>query len=99
MFERFLNPERVTMPDIDIDFDALKREEVINYVKRKYGEKNVALGLTYTTLKAKLVLREVGKLLNIRDDLVDKFTKAIKYDKLKDNLRDEVVIIYILQVM
>lgn len=91
MFERFLNPERVTMPDIDIDFDALKREEVINYVKRKYGEKNVALGLTYTTLKAKLVLREVGKLLNIRDDLVDKFTKAIKYDKLKDNLRDEVV--------
>ena len=91
MFERFLNPERVTMPDIDIDFDALKREEVINYVKRKYGEKNVALGLTYTTLKAKLVLREVGKLLNIRDDLVDKFTKAIKYDKLSVNLRDEVV--------
>ena len=47
--------------------------------------------LTYTTLKAKLVLREVGKLLNIRDDLVDKFTKAIKYDKLSVNLRDEVV--------
>lgn len=91
MFERFLNPERVTMPDIDIDFDALKREEVINYVKRKYGEKCVALGLTYTTLKARLVLREVGKLLNIRDDLVDKFTKAIKYDKLSVNLRDEVV--------
>lgn len=91
MFERFLNPERVTMPDIDIDFDALKREEVINYVKNKYGKNNVALGLTYTTLKAKLVLREVGKLLNIRDDLIDKFTKTIKYDKLSDNLTLDVV--------
>ena len=91
MFERFLNPERVTMPDIDIDFDALKREDVINYVKNKYGKNNVALGLTYTTLKAKLVLREVGKLLNIRDDLIDKFTKTIKYDKLSDNLTLDVV--------
>ena len=69
MFERFLNPERVTMPDIDIDFDAYKREEVIEYVKHKYGENRVALGLTFNTLKSKLVLRDIGKILNINNNI------------------------------
>lgn len=77
MFERFLNPERITMPDIDIDFDAYKREQVIDYVRSKYGMSNVALGLTFTTFKSKLVLREVGKTLNISNNLLDSFIKVL----------------------
>ena len=89
MFERFLNPERITMPDIDIDFDALRREEVINYVREKYGNKKVALGLTFNTLKSKLVLREVGKLLNVDGVLIDKFVKNIDASKtLHDNIQN-----------
>ena len=92
LFERFLNPERVTMPDIDVDFDALKREEVIKYVRNRYGDKNVALGLTFTTLKSKLVLREIGKLLKIIDMLLDNFIKCINGNIcLKDNLINESV--------
>ena len=90
LFERFLNPERVTMPDIDVDFDALKREDVIEYVRNRYGDKNVALGLTFTTLKSKLVLREIGKLLKINDALLDNFIKCINGNvSLKDNLTSE----------
>lgn len=90
LFERFLNPERVTMPDIDVDFDALKREEIIEYVRNRYGDKNVALGLTFTTLKSKLVLREIGKLLKINDTLLDNFIKCINGNIcLKDNLINE----------
>ena len=90
LFERFLNPERVTMPDIDVDFDALKREEIIEYVRNRYGDKNVALGLTFTTLKSKLVLREIGKLLKINDILLDNFIKCINGNIcLKDNLTNE----------
>ena len=87
LFERFLNYERITMPDIDIDFDNTKRDEVINYVKNKYGINCVAGGMTYTTLKTKLVLREVGKLLKLDERLLDKFLKVINRDKsLKENL-------------
>ena len=90
LFERFLNSERVTMPDIDVDFDALKREEIIEYVRNRYGDKNVALGLTFTTLKSKLVLREIGKLLKINDTLLDNFIKCINGNIcLKDNLTNE----------
>lgn len=96
MFERFLNPERITMPDIDIDFDAYKREQVIDYVRSKYGISNVALGLTFTTLKSKLVLREVGKILNISNNLLDSFIKCINGSlSLKDNLKNESVKKYI----
>ena len=92
LFERFLNPERVTMPDIDIDFDATKRDLVIDYVRNKYGEKRVALGLTFNTLKSKLVIREVGKLLKIDSSLVDKFTKVINASlSLEANLNNELV--------
>lgn len=90
LFERFLNPARVTMPDIDIDFDATKREDVINYVKEKYGKNRVALGLTFNTLKSKLVLREVGKLLNVDSNLIDKFVGVIDGAKtLKENATNE----------
>lgn len=96
MFERFLNPERITMPDIDIDFDAYKREQVIDYVRSKYGMSNVALGLTFTTFKSKLVLREVGKILNISNNLLDSFIKCINGSlNLKDNLKNEIVKKYI----
>ena len=96
MFERFLNPERITMPDIDIDFDAYKREQVIDYIRSKYGMSNVALGLTFTTFKSKLVLREVGKILNISNNLLDSFIKCINGSlSLKDNLKNEIVKKYI----
>ena len=92
LFERFLNPSRVTMPDIDIDFDATKRGMVIDYVKEKYGEKKVALGLTFNTLKSKLVIREVGKLLRVDNTLIDRFAKVIDASlSLKDNLKNEYV--------
>ena len=92
LFERFLNPSRVTMPDIDIDFDATKRGMVIDYVKEKYGEKKVALGLTFNTLKSKLVIREVGKLLRVDNTLIDRFAKVIDaHLSLKDNLKNEYV--------
>ena len=96
MFERFLNPERITMPDIDIDFDATKRDEVLKYVQGKYGEKNVALGLTYSTLKSKLVLREIAKLEHVNSGLIDKFVGSINPSlSLKDNLDNPNVLKFI----
>lgn len=92
LFERFLNPSRITMPDIDIDFDATKRNIVIDYVREKYGHDKVALGLTFSTLKSKLVIREVGKLLNVDSSLIDKFVHVIDANRnLKDNLNSEYV--------
>ena len=92
LFERFLNPSRITMPDIDIDFDANKREQVINYVKERYGHDKVALGLTFNTLKSKLVIREIGKLLKVNDNLIDKFVKNIIANvDLKTNLQNSVI--------
>ena len=65
LFERFLNPERVTMPDIDIDFCYIRREEVIDYVKKFYGEDHVAQIVTFGTMAAKAVVRDVVRALNI----------------------------------
>ena len=76
LFERFLNPERVTMPDIDIDFDALKRQNVIDYVINKYGEKKVVGIITFNTLGAKQVIRDVGRVLNISPKLIDTLAKS-----------------------
>ena len=75
LFERFLNPERVTMPDIDIDFDALKRQEVIDYVISKYGEKNVSGIISFNTLGAKQVIRDLGRVLNLSPKLIDMVAK------------------------
>lgn len=92
IFERFLNPERITMPDIDIDFAADKREEVIKYVKNKYGVENVAKGLTFTTLKTKLVLRDLAKVLNINNYVFEKFNQNIDGNlSLKANLKNELI--------
>ena len=75
LFERFLNSERVTMPDIDIDFDALKRQDVIDYVINKYGEKKVVGIITFNTLGAKQVIRDVGRVLKISNSLIDNISR------------------------
>ena len=77
LFERFLNPGRITMPDIDIDFPDIYRDRVIDYVKEKYGEKNVAGIVAIGTLKAKAVLDDVAKILKISQDKVDMLKKFI----------------------
>ncbi|MCD6461042.1 DNA polymerase III subunit alpha [bacterium] len=77
IFERFLNPERVSMPDIDIDFCYERRGEVINYVTRKYGKDNVAQIATFGTLGAKAVIRDVGRVMGMEYSEVDKIAKLI----------------------
>ena len=66
IFERFLNPDRITMPDIDIDFDNLKREEVIEYVSNKYGHKNTARIVSFNTMLPKQIIRDIGRVLKFR---------------------------------
>jgi DNA polymerase-3 subunit alpha len=77
IFERFLNPERVSLPDIDIDFCERRRGEVIEYVTRKYGRANVAQIITFGTMKAKAVIRDVGRVLEMPFADVDKVAKQI----------------------
>ncbi|MGL6016241.1 MAG: DNA polymerase III subunit alpha [Selenomonadaceae bacterium] len=77
LFERFLNPERVTMPDIDIDFCYMRREEVIEYVKRLYGDDHVAQIITFGTMAAKGAIRDVGRVLNMSYSEVDQVAKLI----------------------
>ncbi|MBI1796756.1 MAG: DNA polymerase III subunit alpha, partial [Candidatus Eisenbacteria bacterium] len=77
IFERFLNPERVSMPDIDIDFDDLRRGEVIEYVKRKYGEGNVTQIITFGTMGAKGVMRDVGRALGLPFTEVDRIARMV----------------------
>ena len=83
LFERFLNPERVTMPDIDVDFDSVKRNEVIDYVTNKYGEKKVAGIITFNTLGAKQVIRDLGRVFNISQPIIDDIAKGIITKDLK----------------
>jgi DNA polymerase-3 subunit alpha len=77
LFERFLNPERVTMPDIDIDFCMERRDEVIQYVTEKYGKDNVAQIITFGTMLAKGVLRDVGRTLDMSYNDVDRIAKLV----------------------
>ena len=86
LFERFLNKDRITMPDIDIDFDSNRKEEVVNYVISKYGRKRVSNIITYGTMKSKMVLRDVGRIFNL-EDKIDSFVKYIDSNmSLKENL-------------
>lgn len=77
LFERFLNPERVSMPDIDIDFCFERRQEVIDYVVRKYGKEKVVQIITFGTMAAKMVIRDVGRVLDIPYNQVDAVAKMI----------------------
>jgi DNA polymerase III subunit alpha len=77
LFERFLNPERVSMPDFDIDFCQERREEVISYVQDKYGRDRVAQIITFGTLQARAVLRDVGRVMQLPLGMVDRLAKMI----------------------
>jgi DNA polymerase III subunit alpha len=76
-FERFLNPERISMPDIDIDFCDERRDEVIDYVTHKYGSENVAQIVTFATLGAKAIIRDVGRAMGMPYSEVDKIAKLV----------------------
>jgi len=77
LFERFLNPERVSMPDFDIDFCQERREEVITYVQQRYGKDKVAQIITFGTLQARAVLRDVGRVLQLPLGQVDRLAKMV----------------------
>jgi DNA polymerase-3 subunit alpha len=77
IFERFLNPDRVSMPDFDVDFDERRRGEVIHYVTEKYGEERVAQIVTYGTIKAKQALKDASRVLGFPFGMGDKLTKAM----------------------
>ena len=92
LFERFLNPERVSMPDFDIDFCMNKRDRVIEYVTEKYGQHNVGQIITYGTMKAKAALRDVGRVLDMSFGEVDRIAKMIPAElgiTLADALKQE----------
>ena len=77
LFERFLNPERVSPPDIDVDFCEARRGEVLEYVRQKYGERRVAQIITFGTLKAKSVVRDVGRVMGLSYGDADRIAKMI----------------------
>ncbi len=91
LFERFLNPDRVSMPDFDIDFCQNRREEVIDYVKHRYGEERVAQIITFGTLLARGVLRDVGRVLEMPYGQVDRLTKLVPQNPAKPiSLKDAI---------
>jgi DNA polymerase III subunit alpha len=93
LFERFLNPERLGLPDIDIDFCYERRNEVIDYVTKKYGQENVAQIITFGTMQARAVVRDVGRVMAISYADVDRIAKMIPSDPnitLKDALESEI---------
>jgi len=80
LFERFLNPERISMPDFDIDFCMDRRDEVIDYVARHYGRDHVAQIITYGSMAAKAVIRDVGRVLGFAYGFVDRLAKLIPFE-------------------
>lgn len=96
LFERFLNIERVSMPDIDIDFEHDKREEVIQYCIEKYGQKRVAPIITFGTMGAKQAIRDVGRALDLDLSLIDGLCKLVDSRlSLEENLKNNKVQIYL----
>lgn len=92
LFERFLNPERVSMPDFDVDFCMDGRDRVIDYVSRRYGREKVSQIITYGTMAAKAVVRDAGRVLGYPYGLVDQIAKLIPFElgiKLNDALKQE----------
>ncbi len=83
LFERFLNPERVSMPDFDVDFCQERRGEVIEYVRERYGSDRVAQIITFGTLQARAVLRDVGRVLQLPFGQVDKLAKLVPFNPAK----------------
>ena len=90
IFERFLNPERISLPDIDIDFCMNRRGEVINYVTAKYGRENVAQIITFGTMAAKAAIKDVGRAMDVPYADVDRIAKMVPTTlniKLEDAIR------------
>jgi len=79
LFERFLNPERKGMPDIDIDFDATRRDEIIEYIYKRYGEDKVAMVCTVSTLCAKSAIRDIGKAMDFPPEEIDRLASALPH--------------------
>lgn len=77
LFERFLNPERISMPDVDMDFADIRRDDVLNYVRQKYGDDHVAQIITFGTMAARAAVRDVGRALGYPYDFCDKTSKMI----------------------
>jgi DNA polymerase-3 subunit alpha len=89
IFERFLNPERISMPDIDIDICQERRQEVIDYVSEKYGRDRVAQIITFGTMKARAAIRDVGRVMNVSLSKVDKIAKLIpNFSSIDQAIRD-----------
>jgi DNA polymerase-3 subunit alpha len=88
LFERFLNPERKTLPDIDIDICEDRRDEVLRYVKERYGEDRVAQIITFSTLKARAATRDAGRVLGFSYGQVDKIAKLITRDSVEASLAE-----------
>lgn len=80
LFERFLNPERISMPDFDVDFCYERRGEVIDYVARKYGQDHVSQIITFGTMSARSVIRDVGRVLDVPYNEVDKIAKMVPFE-------------------
>ena len=80
LFERFLNPDRISMPDFDVDFSDERRQEVIDYVAEKYGRDHVSQIITFGTMSAKSVIRDVGRVLDVPYSDVDKLAKMIPFE-------------------
>jgi len=92
LFERFLNPERISMPDIDVDFCVRGRDKVIGYVEEKYGKSNVSQIITFNTMAAKMVIRDIGRVMGVPLTEVDAIAKLIPTRpgiKIKQALQEE----------
>ena len=90
MFERFLNPDRISMPDIDLDFDDMRRNEVIEYTKKKYGKDKVAQVITFGTMASRGAIRDVGRVLNYPYNYCDKLAKIIPFNMSLDQALREI---------
>ena len=88
LFERFLNIERVTMPDIDTDFPDDRRDEVIKYVEEKYGKDNVSQVITFGTFGIKMAIRDIGRVMNIPIYVIDDISKKVGNRKLEEIIND-----------
>ena len=80
LFERFLNPERISMPDIDVDFDYERRGQVIDYVRRRYGSDHVAQIITFGTMAARVVIRDVGRVMDMSYQETDRIAKLVPFE-------------------
>lgn len=90
IFERFLNPDRLSLPDVDADFGDTRRDEIIDFIKKRYGEKNVTQVITFGTMQARAVLRDVARVMSIPYGEIDRIAKLIPFHKTIDEAINEV---------